>query len=71
MIIKGFLSDEINDIPMKVEWSLVEECVVLPHKLTTNALRGGGFHDHCTPANNPEIFELFQILLVLKSRQII
>ena len=34
---------------VQVERGLVEECVILPDKLTTNALRGGGFHDHCTP----------------------
>ena len=28
---------------------LVEQCVVLADELTSNTLRGGGFHDHRTP----------------------
>ena len=32
--------------PVKMKRSLVEQCVILPDELTTNALRGGWFHDH-------------------------
>jgi hypothetical protein len=38
----------LKTIPMQVKGRLVEECVVLAHKLTPNALRGGWFHHHST-----------------------
>ena len=31
---------------MKVKWSLIEESVILPHKLTAHGLGTRGVHDH-------------------------
>ena len=36
----------MKEIPVKVQWGLMKQGVVLPHKFTANTLRTRSFHDH-------------------------
>lgn len=41
-----FNNVHVDNLPVKMQWGLMKQSIILPHKFTTNTLWTRSFHDH-------------------------